>query len=164
MDGFEHSDVIAAGPSPRHVGLPILAAACALSLVVGVAAGSLLVDGGDALPSDDVEPRLEVDLSKQAEGGLVHVCDGRAHAFVFASGLAPARTEVLLPLRGDSGLLPILTESAEVMTGVPEGHQYFVPQDGHLALVQQIAVPQAAPVTARLGDRNLTLPVRDCGG
>lgn len=105
-----------------------------------------------------------VDPLKQADGGLVYVCDGLARAFVFADDLPPERTEVHLPLRGDDDLLPVLTDGAEVLTGSSDGHQYFVPQDRYLAMVQRMGVPQGSVVSAEVGDRRLTLAVRACGG
>lgn len=166
MEELERRDVIGAGPPERRSGLPILVGASALSLIVGFGFGVLTADNSPskAVRDEEGEQQPEPDPLKQADGGLVYVCDGHARAFVFASGLPQERSEVLLPLRGDDVLLPVLTDEAEVLTGSPEGHQYFVPQEGYLALVQRMGVPNAALVAAEVGDRTLTLAVRGCGG
>lgn len=165
MDGLERRDVLGADPPVRRLGFPILVAASALSLIVGFGFGVLTTDNRPQKAVRDEEVQQpEPDPLKQADGGLVYVCDGQARAFVFASGLPPARAEVLLPLRGDDALLPVLTDGAEVLTGAPEGHQYFVPQAGYLALAQKMGVPDAPFVFAQVGDRTLTLAVRGCGG
>ena len=150
----------------RRSGLPAMLGACAISVAAGFGIGVLTADNrpSTALRDEEAEQQPEPDPLKQADGGLVYVCDGHARAFVFASGLPPARAEVLLPLRGDELLLPVLTDGAEVLTGSPEGHQYFVPQEGYLALAQKIGVPEAPVVSAQVGDRSLTLAVRGCGG
>lgn len=166
MDGAERRDVIGDDPPVRRTGLPILVGACALSLIVGFGFGALTADKrpSKAVRDEEVEQQPEPDPLRQADGGVVYVCDGHARAFVFASGLPPARAEVLLPLRGDDVLLPVLTDGAEVLTGSFEGHQYFLPQEGYLALVQKMGVPDAPFVNAQVGDRFLTLAVRGCGG
>lgn len=166
MDGLERRDVIGADPPVRRIGLSVLVGASAVTLMVGFGFGVLLADNdpSKALRDEQVEQKPEPDPLKQADGGLVYVCDGHARAFVFASGLPPARAEVLLPLRGDDVLLPVLTDGAEVLTGSPDGHQYFVPQEGYLALVQKMGVPDAPFVSAQVGDQALTLAVRGCGG
>lgn len=166
MDGADRRDVIGADPPVRRIGLPVLIGACVLSLIVGFGFGALAAEDprSKAVPDEEVEQQPEPDPLRQADGGVVYVCDGHARAFVFASGLPPARAEVLLPLRGDDALLPVLTEGAEVLTGSFEGHQYFLPQEGYLALVQNMGVPDAPFVNAQVGDRVLTLAVRRCGG
>jgi hypothetical protein len=60
--------------------------------------------------------------------------------------------------------LPVLTEGAEVLTGTPDGHQYFVPEDGYLVVVQQMGAPEGETVSALVGEQRFTLPVRQCGG
>lgn len=166
MDGLERRDVIGADPPVRRTGLPVLVGACAFSLLVGFGSGVLAADNrpSKAVRDEEVEQQPAPDPLKQADGGVVYVCNGHARAFVFASELPPARAEVLLPLRGDDVLLPVLTDGAEVLTGSSEGHQYFVPQEGYLALAQQVGVPDAPFVLAQVGDRTLTLAVRGCGG
>jgi hypothetical protein len=165
VDRVEQPDVIGVDAPERRPGLPIPLVVGAVSLLVGFGLGAVASE--DRSPDDvrDVEVEVpEPDPLKQADGGLVYVCDGHARAFLFAQGLPPGRTEVQLPLRGDGVLLPVLTDGAEVLTGTPDGHQYFVPRDGYLVVVQQMGVPDDALVSALVGDRRFTLAVRACGG
>ncbi len=138
-------------------------------LLAAAAAGVVAAGGLAALWSPDV-PRAERAAPSQAgppqlDGGVVQVCDGRVSAFVAAHRLPRVRTQVLLPLRGDDILLPVLTEGTEVLSGVASGTQEFVPaDDGTLAVVVPLSTVRGPDIVAVVGGRRLWLEVQTCGG
>lgn len=153
-------DVIGHEPRERRApSLPLLAVAGA-SLLLGVATGVLWSQSRSV---GDV-PAAQVGSDQPGEGGLVTVCDGRAHAFVYARALPDEPTQVRLPLGSGGAMLPLMTDRAVVLSGrTPVSLVGFVPQDGHLALVQELPVPPGDQVSAEVGDRALSLLVRGCG-
>ena len=161
MAGAEPSDVIGVEVDERRSWPPL--AGVAVGLAAGFGLGLLWSDSQapGAPPGDAVSAPVAPPLS---DGGLVEVCRGTARAYVFALGLPPGRTEVQLPLRGDGVLLPVLTSDAEVLTGVAEGHQWFLAQDGQLVIAQQLPVPEGPTIEAVVGEQRLTLAVRGCRG
>lgn len=70
----------------------------------------------------------------------------------------------MLPLRGDGVLLPVTTGGATVMVGTLVNPQYFQPENGVLALTTTIRRPPRTQqvLPARLGDRELLLPLKLC--
>lgn len=153
-------DVIGHEPRERRAPSVLVLAVAAASLLIGVGAGVLWSQSR----SVSGVPVVQVASDQPGEGGLVTVCDGRAHAFVYARALPDEPTQVRLPLGGGGAMLPLMTDRAVVLSGrTPVSLVGFVPEDGHLALVQELPVPSGELVRAEVGDRALSLLVRGCG-
>lgn len=152
-------DVIGREPRQRSARSPLLLVVAGLALLVGAGAG---VVGAESRLGRGTPP---VQLAQgPAQGGLVTVCDGRARAFIYARGLPDEAIPVRLPLGVEGALLPLMTDRAIVLSGrLPVSLVGFVPEDGQLALVQELPVPPGASVAVEVGDRALRLPVRGCG-
>lgn len=154
------ADVIGCEPAQPRPRTRLILAALGLGALVGAAVGmgwSETRAGRGAAP-------VQVAKDQQGEGGMVTVCDGRAHAFVYARSLADEPTQVRLPVGAGGTLLPLMTDRAIVLNGsIPASLVGFLPEDGQLALVQELPVPPGTSVAAEVGDRALTLRVRGCG-
>lgn len=132
---------------PARWRMSVLAVA---SLVVGIAVGVTFA-------------RTTADEAYPGDGGVVYVCNGKALAFVHASGLKNLEMEVQFPVRGDGNLLPLPVDGVEVLAGRATGYQYYRPVDGKLAVARDVSPPQGDTVMALVGSRSVTVRVHRCG-
>ena len=157
----ETIDVVEVGSDQERSSVVLLVVTAAVAFAIG-ALGAIAVTHRS--PGPEVRAASE---TRAPDGGIVYVCGSEAVVAIHAHGLdAAEQIEVMLPLRGDGVLLPVTTGGATVMVGALVDHQYFQPQQGVLALTATIRRPPPTQqmLPARVGDRELLLPLESCSG